>query len=439
MESNDITSLASIDSALLASNKYDETYTDSKQAIKYIGFFGTFMNLLNLMHGSGMLTISNSFTFCGLVPSTMVFLFAALVCYGIGVMTIKLSFNLETDSLGEMVSKYLGKYGAGLYHFSMILFCLSCMISYVIIGGTTVCEWIGWTGIDIKPDNENKWYYKLVVLGFSILPVSFTIPKKMGCLSGFSFFSVVCLFVYVIAIIYRGIAKLPFDGINPTVKTSDFRIEALNSFSLYLLSFSLAAFILPVLATTHPVYKRRLGLMSLSYLCCILFVGSTGLIGYLLFGADAAPNILNSFPSSDILMVIVRICYFFVITATYPVIALSIMQTLSRVFYNIDNPVDLPNKSRAIVLVIVNLPTVLLGMFMPNIRPAMAIGGAFAGCVTNFILPPLVWIRSSKEKLSHWSNVGCILIIVFGVVSTVTCTYESIVDAIREFKKSGIF
>ena len=397
---------------------------------EYVGSFMTFMNLLNLMHGAGMLTISNSYVACGLWPTLVVFLFGALVCYLMGLMMFWLEPKLNTDSYGAMVSMTLGKWGTGLYHVSIAVFSYAPMSSYIIIAGKTVVDWVKMVGWDVPPGG---WRYKLIVFIFAIsIPIAFTLPRNLSCLSAFSTFSIVCLAAYVVVMCYEGAKNLP--PIHETVIPARFGIGFLSSFSLYLMSFSLAAFILPVVSVSYPSTSLRIKLMSVAYLCCILIVGVTGIIGYLIFGETVKDNILETFDMKDPVIVFVRVCFFFVISATYPVMAMSIEVTYSRVFFNSDDPARLATWKRSIVLLLTNILPLIVGVFLPNIKPVMAIGGAFSGSVTNFIFPPLIWVRCSKQKLTHWSNVGCIGIVVFGVVSTVLCTYEAIDEAIKAFK-----
>ncbi|OHT05334.1 Transmembrane amino acid transporter protein [Tritrichomonas foetus] len=396
---------------------------------KYVSAFANFMNLLNLMHGSGMLTISSSFVDSGIWPSLIFFFFSAISCWLIAIMMMKIETKLNTDMFGEMVQLTLGKIGTIVLDIAIAIFCYGCLISYIIIGGNTVNSWL-----DLFEFKKTYWIEKIVTLSYALLiPVLFTIPRKLGFLSAFSTFSVFCLFVYVFVVYYEAIKILPRQGIAPTVDIGTPKIGILNAFSLYLLSFSLAAFVLPVLSVSEPVFKQRVISMSLSFLCCVTFVGSTGILGYLMYGADVEANLLESFDSSEPIIIFVRICFFFVISATYPVIAMTIEQTFSLDFFKEKDVNSLPNLKRNIILLIVNTPPVILGIFLPSIRPAMSIGGAFSGGLTNFIFPPLIWIKCSGQSKKHWTSIGCYIIVAFGVVVTVLCTYETVLDAIKQF------
>ena len=422
------TSLLSGDMSGFTANT--EEMGDLLEQKEYVGSFMTFMNLLNLMHGAGMLTISNSYIACGIWPTLAVYLFGALVCYLMGLMMFWLEPKLNTDSYGAMVAMTLGKWGTGLCHVSIAIFSYAPMSSYIIIAGKTVVDWVRMIGWDVP---DGGWRYKLIVFLFAIsIPIAFTLPRNLGFLSAFSTFSIVCLAAYVVVMCYEGGKRLP--PIHETVVPARFGIGFLSSYSLYLMSFSLAAFILPVVSVSYPSTSLRIKLMSGAYLCCIIIVGVTGILGYFIFGDTAKDNILESFDMKDPVIIFVRVCFFFVISATYPVMAMSVQVMYGRVIFSQDNPNILPTWKRSIVLFLTNILPLVVGVFLPNIKPAMSIGGAFSGSITNFILPPLIWIRCSGRKLSHWSNIACIVIVIFGVISTVVCTYESVDEAIKTFK-----
>jgi hypothetical protein len=75
----------------------------------------------------------------------------------------------------------------------------------------------------------------------------------------------------------------------------------------------------------------------------------------------------------------------------------------------------------------------LLALFLPKAGPALAIGGAFGGCLVDFFCPALMWFRLSKRPKYDLQNIACLVMPEFGLVRAAVATYISIVDAIAAF------
>ena len=264
-----------------------------------------------------------------------------------------------------------------------------------------------------------------------ILPVALTLPKKMGFLSMFSTFSIFCLIVFVVVLIWKCSVLLSTNGINPTAKTFDMNLHFFNALAIYSLMFALPAIVLPIVKHANPRIKARYRIIGTSFFTCFLFVLIPGVMGYLTFGAHTDDIILNNFPNVDIVIQIVRVSFFIVVTASYPVIALSISSDLSALIFKVFDPVQLPFKKRVIILLITNIPPVFIAMVCPSIKPVLSIGGALGGCLTNYLFPSLLWIKNSSHNMRYFKNIFCIFLAAFGLISATIATYQAFVVALH--------
>ena len=413
-------------------DKTETTLTTDNKPLNYVGSFGTVMNLLNTLMGAGVLGISDTFRFCGFIPSFLLQLFIAVLSYVTTVMVVRLQTKLHVNSFDEMASKTLGKFATGIYGISADLFCLAALTAYIIIGLNTVLSWLDYLNIKISP---SAWQYKLFVLIYAlIVPVGLTIPKNASFLSIFSTFSILCLFMFVFFMFYQGFKLLPSAGIEPTVVLARINAGFFNSLAVYSLTFSLALVVIPVIGLSKPSFNTRSIIIGITFIICFICVSIPGIIGYLIFGDHVKPCILESFSTKDPLTVIVRAAFFVVVNASYPVITLTVAGSISRVIFGVDNSTELPWPKRSLILFSVSFIPVFVAMFLPNIRPALSIGGALGGCLGNFVYPAWIWIKVSQNKLTHWTNILCMLLMIFGAFSTVIATYESVLDAIKQFK-----
>ncbi|OHS94963.1 Transmembrane amino acid transporter protein [Tritrichomonas foetus] len=395
---------------------------------KRVGFFGTVMNLLNSLIGAEILSISRSMRFCGLTFSVGLMTLTALLSYIATILTVRLQFLTRAENFNDLAVKLFGKWGSGALSILVLLFTYSCCVAYLIIGGNNIKSWLQLLNIG---EWMEGWKRMIVMFLYSILmPVVLTIPKNIGFLSVFSTFAIFAVFLFSIAMIYKGALTLPTEGINPSVLTFQMNIHFFNAISVYSLMFALPALCLPLLKPVDPRISFRYRIVGTSFFSCYILVIVPGVLGYLLFGSDTKDIILDNFDNHDVFMQIIRFGFFVVVTASYPIVALTVAASLSHIIYKVFDPHTLDIKRRAIILFCTNFPPVLIAMVCPNIYPVISVGGALGGCLTNFFFPAVFWIKNSTLKWTHWTNILCILLAIFGFVSAAIATYQGIELAI---------
>lgn len=391
-----------------------------------VGTVTTIMNLLNSILGAGVLLTSNSFTFAGLVPSLLVMTLVAVLSYASAAMVVRMQYATEAESLSRLAEMTTGKIGSGILGVSSVIFCYSCMIAYVIMGGEVLVSWLSLAGININ----GYWERALLVLFFSMIPVSMTIPRDLKILGTISTFAIFALGFYFVAMIIKGVQILPEQGISPSVETGVMGLGIFNAVSIYSLSFALAVVIVPLISRAPQNLRKRYFASGCAFFLSYLIVVVPGIIGYLIFGADTKEMILSSFEADDGLIIAVQVGYFIVLICSYPVLGLTVQAAFSKWLYNDDNPSGLASKKRGVVLVIVNAISVLIAALVPNVRPVMGVGGALGGGLSNFVFPPLFWIRLWKKSLWKWDNVICMIYVAVGVVTVAIATFQTVKDAV---------
>ena len=398
---------------------------------KYVSFFSTVMNLLNSLVGAEILSISHSMKYCGIYVSVAIMTCTALLSYIATILTVKLQGSTKAESLHDLAHHILGKTGSFILSILTLLFTYSCCVAYLIIGGDNIESWFNL----LKHSEWNSgWRKPVVMLIYSvILPAMLTIPKQMTFLSMFSTFSIFCLAFFVGIICYKAIVILPKQGISPYAKAYGIDFGLFNALAIYALMFALPAIVLPILKPTHPSLKKRFQIIGTAFSSCYTFVLLPGVFGYLMFGNEVKDILLSSFDDHDILIQCIRISFFIVVTASYPVIALTITADLSALIFKTNIPNNLPTKQRVIVLLIANVPPILIAMFCPSISPVLSVGGAIGGCLTNFFFPAIMWFRHSApdHPWHHWSRILCIIFAVFGLVAAGIATFKAVLDVIN--------
>lgn len=412
--------------------KSENELLSSQATPRYSSCFITMMNLMNTLVGAEILGIANSMTLCGLYVSVGLMVITALLSYASTVLVIRLQNRTGAESINDLAAKLLGRWGGNLLSALTLCFTYSAQVAYLVIGSESIESWLklgnmeSWT---------KGWRRSIVVFVYGmILPIALTIPRKMDFLDTASTAAIGCLIVFVIVMIIKGCIMFPKQGISPTVESYNFGMNLFNAISIYAMIFALPSIILPLVKPFHPSLRKRYFLIGSAFITCFTIILVPSVIGYLLFGKDTEQIIFSSFSPKDILIQVVRVTFFFVVNASFPVVGIAVATDISDLVFHNHNPAELPWKERIICLAIADLPPLVVAMVLPKVRPALEIGGAFGGCLTNFFFPAALWFRQSGRKWYYWSNLLMLIFAGFGVISSIIATYQAIVDAIKTFK-----
>lgn len=394
--------------------------------------FATIMNCLNSLLGAGILGVPHALSYCGLVPSLIMLVIMAVLSHIGAVMTMKLATRKDVDSLDELARSILGRWGGIAISIGTMLFCISCMTSYIVIGFGTLASWFDAGGIDVQ---DKLWKRAIVVLVyFVLLPMPLTFPRDIKFLSPFSTATFIAVVIYVIAMIVKAAILLPYPPEKkPDIIVAKMGMGLFSAISIYGLAFAMPVVILPLVKPYNPSSWKRSLISFWTAAFGLVFVSVPGVIGYCLFGNDSKDVVLDNFSSKDALIIVVRVGFFIVVTCSFPCIGQSVMAAWSAMIFGTSNQGELPLKKRSIILILTNIIPLAFAIFLPRAGPALSIGGAFGGCLVDFFFPAIMWMKLSKKKLYHWQNILCILFAIFGLVSCAIATYQAIVDAIDAF------
>lgn len=394
--------------------------------------FATILNCLNSLLGAGILGVPHAMGYCGLVPSLILLVIMAVLSHIGTVLTMKLAARKNVDSLDLLASSILGKWGEITICIGTMLFCISCMTSYVVIGYGTIASWFDAANIVV---DDKLWKRAIVVLiYFLILPLPLTIPRNIRFLSPFSMASFVAVIIFVVAMIIKAGIMLPYPKEEkPDIIVAKMGMGMFSAISIFGLAFAMPVIILPLVKPYNPNSWKRSLVSFWTAFCGLVFVTIPGVIGYYLFGSNCKDVVLDNFKSNDVLIIIVRAGFFIVVTCSYPCIGQSVMAVWGALIFKDSNQGELPWSKRSVILFLTNIIPLCFAIFLPRAGPALSIGGAFGGCLVDFFFPAIMWFKLSKKKWHHWQNILCLLFALFGIVSCVIATYQAVVDAIDAF------
>lgn len=411
--------------------KYIDEEEDSTFSPLRVRRFATVMNLLNSLLGAGVLSVPSSFANVGLIPSIILLLMIAILSYIATALIFKLQLETKTSGFDELTFVIGGKVWQIILSILTLIFLVAALLAYLILGGDMLTSWFAL----VHWDMEKLWPRAAMIFIYSmVLPVALTIPRSIRILSYFSTATVFFILLFTVSMVVKAIIHFPKHGVSSSVSYGRFDMKVFQAISVYGLAFSLPIVSLPIVNNyRHNVRKRNIVAIAATLLCFVLII-IPSVVGYLMFGEQTDGNVLKNFDDSDILMTTVRIGFFFVVSFSYPIVAQPVMGSWSQIIFKENDASVLPTKKRVVVQLITHAIPVIIAMFLPEAKPILAVGGAIGGCLVDFSYPPLLWFLYYRPPYASATFVLIVLFIIFGLVTGVISTYQSVLDVIDSFK-----
>ncbi|EAY13739.1 Transmembrane amino acid transporter protein [Trichomonas vaginalis G3] len=398
------------------------------------GFLPTLFNLMNSLLGAGILSVPNTFVDSGTIVSIFLLVFIAALSFYATYIVISLQQSTRAESFADLAEKILGHKWTIALSILTLLFLISILLAYIMIAGDILISWFKLA----KVYAVEKFGYRAILMFIYAMsiPIALTIPRDISFLKFFSGANVAFVTFFVVVVVYKSVMNLSKSKkINATVKHFKVDMDLFNSLSIYALTFALPCVVLPVVAPYEPLVKKR-SVASLSAISLVLAMALvSSLFCYFDMGNIIQGNVLNTYGDGEIIIIITRGVFFFVVSFAYPLISQSTLSMLSTLIFNQASHATLDNKQRLAVLAINNGIPLVIAMLVKNIKPILGIGGAIGGCLANFSFPALMYLKYTDLKLYHWKNICAILFGLFGVGCCILSTYIAVQNAIKAFSK----
>jgi amino acid permease len=382
------------------------------------------------MLGVGLLGVANGFTNTGFVTSiVLLILMAGLSLVSTWMIVIR-AHQTESDEFPMLADRLLGPIGAISLSVCNLTLLTCAEVAYLILGGDMLISWFSFAGVSIQGMAK-----RIPIVGvYSLcLPVALTIPRDINLLKKVSMGTVIAVLFFAFVMVYEAFAFVGSTGIAPNAVVNKIDMDIFSTIAMFGLSFTLPCTVMSQIRTYNPQINKRKNLTAITMTIVLLLVLISGVCGYMIFGADAQANILNSFRDDDKLIVITRAGFFVVVTCAYPGVMKEIIIEWSRLFFGNVKANELPGKKRAIALTVSNIIPVAIAMFIPDAKPVLEVGGGIGGCSVNFVFPALFWIMKSEHSLTHYQNLFAIALAGFGVGSGIISTYLAVIGAIKAY------
>ncbi|KAL1495698.1 hypothetical protein AB1Y20_016561 [Prymnesium parvum] len=394
---------------------------------------GTTFNLLNGTTGPGLLALPLAFSRCGYLTA------ASLLLLTFGFNHLALQYLLKS-CLATREHSYIGlslragPHVAAMVDWASLVFFFGSCVSYLVIIGDTfslvsahIGAWLGAAGPFYKAGVALHYsYLSLGMLsaftGFCLLPLSML--RSMDSLQVTSGVAMLCI-IYAIGVIVctppqpaslRDAASLPlsvdpFDPSDESPKEQTpspqaavpFRFSSESMLALPTMAFCFASQSLfpPALETLHQpaTYHHLQNVVDVTMYTTFALHLLVGLSGYLRYGSETAPNVLDNLPPSPAVGV-ARLAIVLAFAFTYPMMIFlcrmhiqSIMARWELASQPTDAPTPVPSVEsyHRLVSVLLVGASLACSVLFPNIDMLFGLLGGTTAVVISFVAPSIFW------------------------------------------------
>ena len=161
---------------------------------------------------------------------------------------------------------------------------------------------------------------------------------------------------------------------------------------------------------------------AISMVACL----SMALGGYVTFGDMTKGNVLNNFPTDNIMVNIARLCFGLNMITTLPLECFVCREVMTEYYF----PGEPHNPNRHLIFttsLVVSAMT--LSLITCDIGIVFELVGATSACALAYILPPLCFIKLTKRKT--WETYASYVCIAFGCIVMVISLMQAIAKMVR--------
>jgi amino acid permease len=308
------------------------------------------------------------------------------------------------------------------------------MLAYLIIGTDFILSWFSIGDIDLS----SRWPRAGVVCAYGLLiPIALSIPKNLKILSRVSALAFICVIAYAIVMVVEVGLREKAGTVSSDLVIARMNLDVFASLAIYSLAFAMPVCVCPVICDSDPDVRVRNREVACALGIAFIITIVPSVCAYRIYGPECEGNIINSFPDDDWAILALRSVFFVVISLSYPAVHPPVACSWSSMFFKVNQAIDLSGWRRVVVLIVTNAIPLLIAMFLPDVTPALEIGGSIGGCLGNFAIPRLMWVVHSPEKKTSWKNLLAIAMVVFGVISGAISGWYAVSDAIAAFRSAS--
>ncbi|KAG9549824.1 amino acid transporter, partial [Aureobasidium melanogenum] len=373
-----------------------------------------FMNMANSIIGAGIIGQPYALRQAGLLTGVILLIILTITVDWTIRLIVTNSKLSGTNSFQATVEHCFGKSGLVAISIAQWAFAFGGMIAFCIIVGDTIPHVMSALFPSLE-DSHFLWLLtdrRFVIVVF-IMGISypFSLYRDISKLAKASSLALFSMLIIVITVITQG-PRVPAEMKGPIkgsliINNGVFQAIGVISFAFVCHHNSLLIYGSLQKPTMDRFAKVTHYSTSISMLACL----AMALSGYLNFGSLTQGNVLNNFPTDNVLVNIARLCFGLNMLTTLPLEAF-VCREVMNLYYFSHEAFD-PNRHLILTTALV-ISAMGLSLLTCDLGIVFELVGATSACALAYILPPLCYVKLTQRRT--WETYAAYVCIVFGCV-----------------------
>lgn len=404
-----------------------ENYLES--ASPKSGLKSAFMNMANSIIGAGIIGQPYAFRQAGMVLGiVLLVLLTGIVDWTIRLIVINAKLS-GADSFQTTVEVCFGRSGLIAISIAQWAFAFGGMIAFCVVVGDTIPHVLDSLFPSLR-DIPFLWLLtdRRAVIILFILGVSYPLSlyRDISKLAKASTFAVISMLVIVATVVIEGVQ------VDPDLRGELRGYIFVNTGLVQAIGVISFAFVchhnsLLIYGSLRKPTLDRFALVThystgISMVLCLVMASA----GFVTFGSKTQGNVLNNFPTDNIVVNIARLCFGLNMLATLP-LEVFVCRSVMTTFYFPDEPHN-PNRHLIFTTSLV-VASVIMALITCDLGTVLELIGATSAAALAYILPPLCFIKLSKQGWK--SKIPAALCVVFGIAIMGVSVVQAVIKMIK--------
>ncbi|KAK2063148.1 transmembrane amino acid transporter [Colletotrichum caudatum] len=404
-------------------------WAEQERARPKSGLRMAFMNMANSIIGAGIIGQPYAFKQAGLLAGTILLVVLTIVVDWTICLIVINSKLSGSNSFQGTVEHCFGKTGLIAISVAQWAFAFGGMVAFGIIVGDSIPP----VFMAIWPDLREMPVFGLlanrqVVIVIFVLGISYplTLYRDIAKLAKASTLALISMGVIVTTVVVQGALtpKSERGSFSPallTVNTGIFEAIGVISFAFVCHHNSLLIYGSLKTPTIDRFSRVTHYSTGISMVACLLMA----LAGFLTFGDKTLGNVLNNFPSDNVMVTLARLCFGLNMLTTLPLEGFVCREVMFNYFFP-GEPFNMNLHlifSSALVV-----SAMIISLLTCDVGVVFELVGATSACAMAYILPPLCYIKLTTRSWKTYVAAG---IVVFGTLVMVISLVQAIAKMIR--------
>ncbi|QRD86014.1 putative amino acid transporter [Aspergillus flavus] len=393
-----------------------------------------FMNMANSIIGAGIIGQPYALRQAGMLMG-LTLLVALTVAVDWTIRLIVINSKLSgADSYQATMQHCFGKSGLIAISIAQWAFAFGGMIAFCIIVGDTIPHVLGSLFPSLR-DMSFLWLLtdRRAVIVLLVLGISYPLSlyRDIAKLAKASTLALLSMVVILVAVLTQGF-RVPSESRGEVkslmiVNSGFFQAVGVISFAFVCHHNSLLIYG----SLKKPTLDRFARVTHYSTGVSLAMCLTMGISGFLFFGSQTQGNVLNNFPSDNIIVNVARFCLGLNMLTTLPLEAFVCREVMTTYYFS-DEPFNMNRHIIFTSALVVSAMT--MALITCDLGAVFELIGATSAAALAYIFPPLCYIKLSNA--SRKAKIPAYLCIVFGITVMGVSLLQAIAKMIRSKLKT---